>query len=536
MISKEIYNAGIYCRLSSDDGNHGDSSSIQTQKLMLEKYCKEQGFTIYDYYVDDGFSGLNFNRPSFQRLLTDIESGKINLVITKDLSRLGRDYIQTGYYTEVYFQSKGVRYIALNDAIDTSHDNNDIAPFKNILNDMYSKDLSRKIKTAKRQRALNGMFISAQTPFGYKKDPNNHSRLIIDEGVEDIVRQIYNMALQGNGTVAITKVLTQNRVITPAAYKTKNGDTRFDRFYSLRGEGWEYNWCQATVAKILKDMVYVGDMENRKYEIPNYKTKKRVRVPKENHIIVQNTHEAIISRVDYDRVQELIASRKRPHKHNYENIFKGLVYCKGCGYRMCIHYKERKTKVAILYECEHRQKRADICTQYNYIDYMKLKDLITERIKDLFALLKNDDNFIKLVYKKLKDDDVSVKHKEKKARIEKRLETLMKITFKAYSDNVSGIIDDITYTKLISKCQDEKKLLNEKLTILDRQISKGYDFTNKLNLLKEKVNEFLDCKELTTEIVYQLISKIIIDYPKKQVDNIRTQEITIVWNFIEMSI
>ena len=169
MISKEIYNTGIYCRLSSDDGNQGDSSSIQTQKLMLEKHCKEQGFTIYDYYVDDGFSGLNFNRPSFQRLLTDIESGKINLVITKDLSRLGRDYIQTGYYTEVYFQSKGVRYIALNDAIDTSHDNNDIAPFKNILNDMYAKDLSRKIKTAKRQRALNGMFISAQTPFGYRK-------------------------------------------------------------------------------------------------------------------------------------------------------------------------------------------------------------------------------------------------------------------------------------------------------------------------------------------------------------------------------
>ncbi len=302
------YKAGIYCRLSSDDGVAGDSSSIQTQKMMLEKYCKDQGFHIIGFYVDDGYSGLNYNRPSFNRLLNDIDEGRINLVITKDLSRLGRDYIQTGYYMEVYFTNKNVRYIAVNDNIDTNKNDNDIAPFKNILNDMYARDLSRKVKSAKRQRAMQGMYISSQTPFGYKKDPTNPNHLVIDEDASKIVKEIFRLALLGKGAVGITKELTEKRVITPAAYKAKNGDTKFARYYTLRGENWEYNWCIATVAHIMKDMVYVGDMENRKYEIQNYKTKKVIKVPKDKHIIVPNTHEPIIIRDEYERVQELIKS------------------------------------------------------------------------------------------------------------------------------------------------------------------------------------------------------------------------------------
>ena len=185
------YRVGLYCRLSVDDGSVGESGSIQTQKMILEKYCSDNKFKIVDVYIDDGFSGLNFNRPSFQKMLHDIDDKKINLVITKDLSRLGRDYIQTGYYTEVYFASKGVRYIAVNDNIDTLYDNNDIAPFKNILNDMYAKDLSRKVKAAKKQRAMNGLFISAQTPYGYKKDPNDKNHLVIDEEASIIVKKEY---------------------------------------------------------------------------------------------------------------------------------------------------------------------------------------------------------------------------------------------------------------------------------------------------------------------------------------------------------
>ncbi|MFR7881831.1 MAG: recombinase family protein [Christensenellales bacterium] len=180
MKENKIYNTALYCRLSLDDGNVGDSGSIQTQKIILEKYAKSHGFKIYEIYVDDGYSGLNFNRPGFQKMLQDIENGKINLVITKDLSRLGRNYIETGYYTEHYFKDNGVRYIAINDGIDTINDNNDIAPFKNILNDMYAKDLSRKVKSAKRQRALNGLFISAQVPYEYMKELTNKNNLVVN--------------------------------------------------------------------------------------------------------------------------------------------------------------------------------------------------------------------------------------------------------------------------------------------------------------------------------------------------------------------
>lgn len=197
---------------------------------MLESYCREQGFIVFDYYVDDGYSGLNYNRPGFERMLNDIDNGKVNLVITKDLSRLGRDYIQTGYYTEVYFSKKKVRYIALNDGFDSDRDDNDIAPFKNILNDMYAKDLSRKVKAAKRQRAKNGYFISAQAPYGYKPNPENRNQLIVDEESANVVCKIFELALSGFGAVKIAKSLKAERIINPSAYKAKNGDTRFSRY------------------------------------------------------------------------------------------------------------------------------------------------------------------------------------------------------------------------------------------------------------------------------------------------------------------
>ena len=209
MKDNKIYNTALYCRLSLDDGSVGESGSIQTQKIILEEYAKTHGFKIYDVYVDDGYSGLNFNRPGFQRVIQDIQGGKINLVITKDLSRLGRNYIETGYYTELYFKDVGVRYIAINDGIDTINDNNDIAPFKNILNDMYSKDLSRKVKAAKRSRNQKGLYTAAQVPYGYKKDPLDNNHLIVDEEIRPIIKLIYRLALEGHGCPKIASVLTE---------------------------------------------------------------------------------------------------------------------------------------------------------------------------------------------------------------------------------------------------------------------------------------------------------------------------------------
>ena len=260
-----IYSAAVYCRLSKDDEQAGESVSIETQKMMLTYFCHERGFSIYDIYADDGYSGLNFNRPAFTKLLEDIDSGKVNLVITKDLSRLGRDYIQTGYYTDVYFSRKRVRYIAVNDGIDTNRDDNDIAPFKNILNDMYAKDLSRKVKSAKRQRAYKGYYISAQAPYGYKVDPLNRNSLIVDEEAAEVVKEIFRLALAGHSLSQISRILSQREIITPGVYKAQNGDTRFSRY--LEGKDSFFGWCYQTVRAILRDQVYTGDMVNHKVEV-----------------------------------------------------------------------------------------------------------------------------------------------------------------------------------------------------------------------------------------------------------------------------
>jgi DNA invertase Pin-like site-specific DNA recombinase len=320
MEQQKIYNAALYCRLSKDDdGKMGESSSIQTQRDILESYCRQQGFLVHDFYVDDGYSGLNFQTPGFERMLGDIDSKDVNLFITKDLYRLGRDYIQTGYYTEIYFQNKQVRYIAVNDGYDSNFDNNDIAPFRHILNDMYARDLSRKVKSAKRQRMKNGYYISGQTPYGYKVNPDNRNQLIVDENAAEVVKRIYSLSLAGYSAKKIAQNLSEAQILTPGAYKLKNGDTRFTR---QANESGGTKWAWETIQIILKDRVYMGDMENHKSEKVSYKLKKYVNVPKDQRIIVEDTHKAIINREDWHKVQQLVNTRHKPPHNNYENLFR----------------------------------------------------------------------------------------------------------------------------------------------------------------------------------------------------------------------
>ncbi|HBT65105.1 MAG TPA: hypothetical protein DEB10_10650, partial [Ruminococcaceae bacterium] len=347
-IDNQIYRAALYCRLSKDDDDRsGDSSSIKTQKSLLERFCLEHNYLIHDFYVDDGYSGLNFERPDFQRLLTDIDSGKVNMVITKDLSRLGRDYIQTGYYTEIYFAKKHIRYIAVNDAFDSNRDDNDFAPFRHILNDMYAKDLSRKVKSAKRQRALNGLYISSQAPFGYKPCPDNRNLLIVDEPAAEIIRRIFALSLAGESAKSIANTLTSESIVTPGVYKYQQGDTRFARYLT---DG-QKKWCFETVQTILKDRVYIGDMVNHKAEVANYKTKQRVMLPEDERIVVENTHESIVSREDWQAVQRLVHARHRTPHHNFENLFRGLIFCSDCGSRLCMGTKTRGEKYYHHYRC-----------------------------------------------------------------------------------------------------------------------------------------------------------------------------------------
>lgn len=369
----------LYCRLSKDDEQIGESTSIATQRLMLMRYCQEHNLTVVDFYIDDGYSGLSFERPAFMRMIDDIESGLIDRVITKDLSRLGRDYIMTGYLVDIYFSKMEVQYIAINDGIDTRHDNNDIAPFKNIMNDMYAKDISRKIKTAKRQRAYKGMYISAQTPYGYKVDPSNRNHLIPDTDVVDNVRLIYTKALAQKTLSTIAAELTDLKILTPAVYKAQHGESRFAAFLN-KEPAKQCAWNPFTVENILHDPVYIGHMVNHKYETINYKTKERRRVPKEERIVVKNTHEAIIDPEDFNRVQEILRSRSRIHRHEFDNWLQDKVYCADCQRPMSLQIKVQKSGLHPSFRCIHSYKFPKECTGYRTYDYGKLLQLVYDKI------------------------------------------------------------------------------------------------------------------------------------------------------------
>ena len=314
------YHAGLYCRLSKDDNQRGESVSISTQRAMLTSFCQERGYEIQGVFIDDGFSGLNFERPEFQRMLCEIENGNINMVLTKDLSRLGRDYIMTGYYSEIFFPSQGVRYIALGDNFDSAKSENDIAPFKNILNDMYAKDISRKIKGARRQHAKDGHYVGSQAPFGYQR---NGPHLVIDPEAAETVKMIYQLASNGMGATTISKTLESRKVMTPSAYKYVQRDSCLspDKIEDA------FKWSSGTIQKILKDPVYLGDLVSLKTERINYKTKQRAAVPLDQRVYTFDAHEAIISRTQFERVQEMRSFHKCPAKNHRESIFRGLLFC-----------------------------------------------------------------------------------------------------------------------------------------------------------------------------------------------------------------
>ncbi len=533
----ELYKTALYCRLSLDDKQEGDSSSIQTQKIMLEKYAKENGFIIHDFYVDDGYSGLNFDRPDFQRMLNDIDAGKVNMVITKDLSRLGRDYIMTGYYTDIYFSKKNIRYIAVNDDIDTIKDNNDIAPFKNILNDMYAKDISRKIKTAKRQRMMQGRYVASQPAYGYKVNPSNRGQLIIDEEAAEVVREIYRLALTNLGVVRIMNILNERGILPPSVYKANNGDIRFIKAVETRrkrNKNYEIDlWNTETIGKILRDMVYVGDMENHKYEVKNYKTKKCTKVPKDEHIVVHNTHEAIISREDYAKVQELIKSRQRPSRYDFPNVFKGLLKCQNCGRTLTMAYNQRRTGEFILkYRCMGKYLKHGTDTELNSIGYKEIYDVVFKRLRTLTETLKSQgDKFIETLVNKTDEKSKSQKLSVEKGKNAKRLSVIGKVVKKLYEDYVSGALTDSNYQEMLNQYQAEQKQLNMRLTEINTLLSASSDNADKIKKFKEIATQYLDFEILTPELVNNLIDHIEIGLPK-EADGRITREINIVYRFI----
>jgi DNA invertase Pin-like site-specific DNA recombinase len=508
----------IYCRLSKDDEQIGDSVSIETQKMLLSGYCINQDFEIVDTYIDDGFSGLNFNRPSFRRMINDIEDGKIDIVVTKDLSRLGRDYIQTGYYIDVYFSTKHIRYIAVNDGIDTLLNNNDIAPFKNILNDMYAKDLSRKVKSAKNQRAKNGLYISAQPPYGYKVDPHNKNKLIIDDVAAKIVKYIFELVYEGKNYSEISRILENQQIISPSAYKAMHGDTRFIKFTTPERI---YKWPYQTIKSIICNRIYVGDMVNHKVETINYKTKERVRVPLEDQIVVSNTHEAIIDREIFEAITSTLNNRRNPN-HKYENIFKGLVYCAECGEEMQLIAKKSRNETKPMFRCSKHAIDSKACTHHHFIYY---NDLINEIATQLS--LQIDKLISSSVYDELYEKImIHINHRTQEIILD-TLQKELQMVNKKIKELYKSLSREIKASELENLYNTQKSLLKK---ITEAHSNFNLMFNIKSNDIKIMIKKYLTQTPINQNTLNLLIEKIEIGHLKYTSDKC-VQDIKIHYRF-----
>lgn len=533
------YDVAIYCRLSRDDDMHGESSSILTQKAMLSKYVQDQNWRIVDYYVDDGISGTTYERPDFKRMIRDIEEGKINLVITKDLSRLGRDYIQTGYYTEIYFSEKNVRYIALNDGIDTINSDNDIAPFKNILNEMYAKDISRKVKSAYKIKAARGDHHGAYAPFGYKKHPEIKGKILIDDDSAEVVRLIFNLASQGYGASRIRTELTKRKILTPSAYLNKLNPKYYAKeFMNAKPEKY-YSWSMNAVQRILQNEIYIGNVTHYKEISVSYKSKRRQPQTKDKWVTVEGSHEPLIDKETWDIVQDKAGRRVNFGASHEPNIFARIARCVDCGWSMGltpkqIDFKTKKRTERRYLQCStNRVYGKTRCTLHN-TNYQKLCEIVLEDIKAFskLALENSDELLLRLTEssdkKKLKELEQT---KKELAKTKLRLNDLELLLQRLFEQNVSGKMSDYNYSVMFKKYQEEQETqrLNEK-ELKKRIEANSQSFDNVAKWI-DLIKQYGNIQELDATIVNELIEKILIHEAKKE-NGKRTQKIEIYYRFI----
>jgi len=528
-----IYNTALYLRLSRDDELQGESGSIQTQRMMLRQYAAEHGLTVVDEYIDDGWSGTNFERPSFQRMIDDIEDGKINCVVTKDLSRLGRNYILTGQYTEIYFPSKGVRYIAINDNVDTINGESELAPFLNILNEMHARQTSKKVKAAMHTRFANGAHYGAYAPLGYVKDPDKKGHLLIDPETRWIVEKIFDLAVHGRGAASITRILVEEKIPTPGWLNYERYGT-FANIYAGAPAEKAYAWTIAQVKSILKEETYIGRSVHNKQSNISFKNKKKVRKPQEEWYRVENTHEAIISEEVFQKVQELIASRRRRQKNGTTQIFSGLVKCADCGWSLAYGVNSQNKNPYAHYHCSKYGQGLRQCSMH-YIRYDVLYAYVLARLQYWSMMIQKDED--KLLKRLLNASDRERNSAKKKQaaelkKAEKRKAEVDGLFAKMYEDWSAGRITEYNFNMLSEKYQNEQKELETKIRQLHETIEAAVqtaaDAEKWIALMKQYVNPV----ELTAELLNTLIEKITVHEAVKGEDGSREQEVEIYYRFI----
>lgn len=527
------YNTALYLRLSRDDELQGESGSIQTQRMMLRQYAAEHGLPVVDEYIDDGWSGINFDRPGFQRMIDDIEDGKINCVVTKDLSRLGRNYILTGQYTEIYFPSKGVRYIAINDNVDTINGESELAPFLNILNEMHARQTSKKVKAAMHTRFANGAHYGAYAPLGYIKDPDKKGHLIIDEETRWIVERIFDLAVHGRGAASITRTLVEEKIPTPGWLNFQRYGT-FANIYAGAPEEKSYAWTIAQVKTILKEETYIGHSVHNKQGSISFKNKKKVRRPEEEWYRVENTHDAIIPEDVFRQVQDQIANRRRECISGTTQVFAGLVKCADCGWSLAYgENKQNKTPYGY-YHCSKNGQGLRQCSMH-YIRYDVLYAYVLSRLQYWSQQAQNGEE--KLLKRLLNASDKERNTAKKKQiaelkKAEKRKAEVDSLFAKMYEDWTAGRITEYNFNMLSERYQNEQRELDEKIMrlhgIMEADVQTATDAEKWITLITQYTNP----TELTSELLNTLIEKILVHEAVKGEDGSREQEVEIFYRFI----
>ena len=518
----------LYCRLSQDDKQEGDSNSIINQKKILKKYALDRGYTNIQFYIDDGVSGTTFNRAGFQSMIADVETGKVKRVIVKDMSRLGRDYLQVGMYTEIFFPEHDVHFIAVNDGVDSNQEDNEFTPFRNIINEWYAKDTSKKIRAVKRSKGMAGEHIGSHPPYGYMKNPENKKEWIIDEEAAEVVREIFRLCVGGYGPTQIANILTERKILCPTYYALEKGGKPRTALPADK-----FTWNGPVVAKILDRMDYLGHTVNFKTHVKSYKVHKTIYNSPDQWKVFEGTHEAIIDKETFEIVQKIRAGKRRPTRMGEMPMFSGLLYCADCGRKLSFHRKADEPAEKHHYLCENYRSNTANCTMH-YIRNVVVERIVLENLKEVIQYVSNyEDEFVRMIM----DSDMRQRNRElsqkkkRLAEIQKRIGELDTIFQRIYEDNIIGKLSDERFMKMSKGYEDEQRTLQTEAdgiqSELQQEEKKSVDVKRFLAIVKK----YTDLTELTPEILREFIDKIIVHAPDKSSGR-RLQEIEIIYNHI----
>lgn len=516
----------LYARLSQEDALDGESNSIANQKKILMKYATDSGFPNPTFFIDDGVSGVTFDRPGWNEMIRLAEAGKVRTVIVKDMSRMGRDYLKVGYYTESFFAERDIRYIAINDGVDSDKGDNDFTPFRNLFNDFYARDTSKKIRAVMRAKGNAGEHICTNPPYGYMKAPADKKKWIVDEEAAEIVKRIFDLCIAGKGPMQIAKLLTAEHVLTVKAhYAQRDGKPLPEK---------PYTWSPKSVAGILERPEYTGCTVNFKTYSKSHKLKKRLHNAPENQRIFPNTQPAIIEEQVFARVQELRENKRRPAKQaERQGLFSGLLYCADCGSKLHFATGKNMTPQQDCYRCSRYKSNTGDCTMH-FIREETLKLFVLQRIFDVTALFFDDAMAFEEAAKKQRFQEAEKEAKKRRREItqaEKRIGELDRIFKRIYEDDISGTISHERFLKLSADYEAEQKELTEQVKAWRQAVETFEQDQADFASFAAIVRKYVGIRELTPTIVNEFVKKIIVHAPDKSSGH-RRQKIELVWNFI----